>query len=283
MPHLAWLQSEYKEKGVTIIGFTCRDIRGGPDNSARDVTAFLAKCGSEFKYSFAYSDNAAAADAWLKGQESTFRTFVVEKTGRIAYAGHPIFLDVVLPKAVAGDQSAETIGEQMAKVEADYRMLLKILEHDQDAGLRALTEFETNYPPLADLAPIMPVKLTEMSKRGTPRQTKEYAEAIVAKAIKRNDAVSLELVCMVLRNASDSKELLAIAVKAAEARVRLNGRRDAQSLLNLAETYFVSGDKAKATKCIHEAITAAAGESVEFQQHVEEEAQRIARENEARE
>src|ERR1700719_2095079 len=39
MPHLAELQDRYKDRGVTIIGFTSRDIREN-SNSEEQVTAF---------------------------------------------------------------------------------------------------------------------------------------------------------------------------------------------------------------------------------------------------
>ena len=68
-------------------------------------------------------------------------------------------------------------------------------------------------------------------------------------------------------------------MRVAEAHVRIDGGRDAQSLLNLGEAYLVSGDKAKAREYARRAITAAASESSVFQEYVEKEARKLGRRN----
>src|SRR5262249_11487761 len=118
MPHLADLQARYKDEGVTIISFTSRDIRGVPDNTEEKVAAFVKKRGPTLRYAFAYADDGTTADTWTKGQEH-FCTFVVDRAGRIAYIGGPIFLGMVLPKVLASGASAKAVGDEMAKVVAD--------------------------------------------------------------------------------------------------------------------------------------------------------------------
>jgi thiol-disulfide isomerase/thioredoxin len=44
MPHLAELQARYKDRGVTVICFTSRNIRGS-DNSDEKVAAFVKRRG----------------------------------------------------------------------------------------------------------------------------------------------------------------------------------------------------------------------------------------------
>jgi thiol-disulfide isomerase/thioredoxin len=281
MPHLAALQSQYKEKGVTIIGFTCRDILGSPNNTAEEVAAFVKKRGSALKYTFAYADDRAMIDAWMKGQEH-FPTFVVDKTGRIAYMGFPMFVDLVLPKVLTGDATAKAVSEEMAKADADYRSVIATFDRDPQAGLRALQEFEAKYPPLADFLPVVGAKLYLLLKQRNAGEGKEYAEALLAKAIKQNNIVVLELAYAHLRDQKENKELVALAVRAAEALVRINGGKDAWSLLRLADAYLVSGDKAKAKEHARKAIDAAAGESSAFQQEIEKEARRLGAETSAK-
>jgi hypothetical protein len=64
-------------------------------------------------------------------------------------------------------------------------------------------------------------------------------------------------------------------VRAAEACVRIDGGKDAQSLLNLADAYFVSGDKARAKEYARRAIKATAEEPPTVQQDIEKEARRL--------
>jgi thiol-disulfide isomerase/thioredoxin len=274
MPYLAELQARYKDQAVTVISFTSRDIRGVPDNTEQKVAAFFKKRGPALKYTFAYAEDATTADAWLKGREH-FCTFVVDKAGRIAYAGHPMFLGLVLPKVLAEGASAKAVGEEMAKVDADYRSVVATLNREPKAGLRALGEFEAKYPPLADFLPVVHAKLFLLLQQGNPGAGKEYAEKLVAKAIKQNNVVVLELAGLQLRNQKGSKELLALAVRAAEALVRIDGGKDAQSLLRLADAYLVSGDKARAKEYAGRAIDAAAGESSTFRQEIEKAARKL--------
>jgi thiol-disulfide isomerase/thioredoxin len=224
MPELAELQARYKDRGVTVIAFTCRGIRGGPDNTEEAVVAFLKKRakGLRLNYAVAYADDATTADAWLKaaGQDG-WCTFVVDEAGRIAFMGSTLFLDVALPKVLAGARP-KAVGEEMAKVAAEYKTVMETLVRDFKAG--------------RDLKP---------------------------------DSI--------LRNGN--KKSLALAVKAAEAIVRIDGGKDAQSLLNLADAYRVNGDKGRAKEYARRAIEAAAGEPLAFRQDIEKEATRLGTEN----
>ncbi|HEY7330210.1 MAG TPA: TlpA family protein disulfide reductase [Gemmataceae bacterium] len=281
LPHLAELQARYKDQGVTAIAFTSRDIRGVPDNTEEKSAAFLKKRGAALPITFAYADNGTTTDAWLKaaGQEG-FCTFVVDKTGRIAFMGSPMYLDMVLPKVLAR-ASAKAVGEEIAQVDADYRAAAAALKSDSkpEAFFRALGEFEAKYPALADFMPAACIKLNLWILQGKTDEAKEYADLLIAKAIKQHNAVVLEMAYAFLRSQDKSKELSELAVRAAEALVRFDGGKEPHSLLRLADAYLASGDKAKAKQCAGKAIDAAAGESAADRQDIEKEARRLGVEN----
>jgi thiol-disulfide isomerase/thioredoxin len=282
MPHLARLQAEYKDKGVTVIGFTSRDLGGQPGNSAEAVAAFVKKRGPGLPYTFAYADDPASADAWLKaaGRTGIPCTFVVDKAGRVAYIGHPMYLPLVLPKVVAGTEGAKAVSDAMAKVEAEFAAGSAERARDPKAGLRALKAFEATYPPLADFFPSVRVKLSYLPKYGEAGEAKAYAEGLAARAVERGDRLTLTLVASILRlgDGKESKELLAVAVKAAEAEVRLTGGADAQALISLADTYAVAGDAARAKEAARKAVAAAeaAGDPASVKESIEREARRLA-------
>src|SRR5438876_4018208 len=149
MPHLAELQAQYKDQGVTIIGFSAVD----QDNTEDKAAAFVKKRGAKLKYSFAFGDDRMTYDAWMEaaGRKGIPCTFVVDKTGRIAYIGHPMYLGVVLPKVVAGKAKAEAIAAEMAKIEEEANAVYgSIPSDDPKADLKALNDFEAKYPPLAN-------------------------------------------------------------------------------------------------------------------------------------
>src|SRR3954447_25972964 len=62
MPHMAELQEQYKDKGVTFIGFSA----GDPNNTEEKVSAFVKKRGPKLKYTFAYGDDRETYNAWMK-------------------------------------------------------------------------------------------------------------------------------------------------------------------------------------------------------------------------
>jgi thiol-disulfide isomerase/thioredoxin len=279
MPDLAALQARYKDQGVTCISFTARDILGVPGNTKEKVAAFVRKRGPKLAYAFAYADDPAAPDAWMKaaGREAIPCAFLVDKTGRIAYIGNPMYLAVAVPMALAGDVKAQEIADRVGKIAREFNAACEALFPDHKAGLRAITEFEAKYPPLANHFIILRAKLGLLPKIGAVDEAKRVAEAAIARAIEQENPSGLMQVAALLRAGpgKGSKELLAVAVKAAEAAVRVAGQGDARALIELANTYAAAGDKAKAGEYGRKAVEAAAGESAELRQSIEQEAKKL--------
>jgi thiol-disulfide isomerase/thioredoxin len=282
MPMLSDLQARYKDKGVTVISFTSRDIRGIAGNTEADVAAFIKKQRPPVGHTFAYADNGTMAVAWLAaaGQKG-FCTFLVDRSGRIAFMGHPMFMEFALSKVLAGRANAKSVGNEMATVMTDYETMHERLVRDFQSGrdlkpgLRALKAFEAKYPPMADLPTLIQAKLSLLPKHGQSGEGKDYATALIAKATEQKDVRVLGQAYSILRDQKENADMLALARKAAEAHVQIDGGQDAQSLLNLGEAYFTSGDKAKAKECANKAIAIAANEPAAIREHVEKEAKRL--------
>ncbi|MFY7952195.1 MAG: TlpA disulfide reductase family protein [Armatimonadaceae bacterium] len=279
MPHLSALQAEYKTQGVTVVGFTSRDVLGKPDHSEQEVAAFMDRRGKKFGYSFAYADDNVTAEAWMvaAGREGIPCTFVVDKAGKIAYIGHPMYLPEVLPRVVDGAATAKEVGAHMAAVQAEFSALSANAFDDPKACLKALAKFETEHPKLADFLVSVRLKLSLLPKHGGPGEAKAYAEGLVAAAVKRKDVQTLGMTSALLRkgDGKGSVDLLAVAVRAAEAQVSLDGGKDAWSLLDLADAHFVSGAKAKAEEYARKAKDAASTEPAAVRESVEKEAARL--------
>lgn len=273
MPHLAELQRQYKGKKVTVIGLSA-DAFGDTEKKA---AAFVKQRGPGLGYRFAYATDRTF-EAWMKaaGREGIPCTFVVDKAGKIAFVGTPLYLPAVLPKVVAGTSTAKEIGKEMVEIQEEYNAVSEAFG-DPKACLEALAKFEARHPTLADFVPAVKLKLTLLPKHGKEGEAKKYAEALVTSATRREDGLILSLASSLLRrgDGKESKDLLALAVKAAEARVKIDDGKDAGSLLDLADAYFVSGDKAKAKDYAGKALDAAKGGSAAFQQYAEKEARRL--------
>jgi thiol-disulfide isomerase/thioredoxin len=258
MPHMGDLQAEYKDKGVTIVGFSSKD----QNNDEKKVTDFVKARGKKLGYTFAYEDNRDTNNAWMtaSGQGGIPCSFVVDKTSKIAYIGHPMYLDVVLPKVVDGTWKGKESLEEMKTVEKDVNGVFGALRgKDTEATLEALKNFEKKHPALSNIPYFTGPKLGLLLKAKKTDELKKMAETIITKADKRGDTSALQTVAMTLSSpdANGNKELLGIAVKAAEASVKLAGEKDAIALYYLANTYFNAGEKAKARETGKKAVEAA--------------------------
>jgi thiol-disulfide isomerase/thioredoxin len=275
MPDLAELQAQYKDQGVTCIGFTA----GDPDNTEEKVAAFVKKRGPKLPFTFAYAEDRTTFDAWMTaaGRAGIPCTFVVDRTGQIAYLGSPMYLPVVLPRVIAGKMKAQAVGEEVAKIEEEFGAVSTGMFPDRQAGLRRLKEFEAKYPALSNNPIILRIKFSVLPEVGEVDEAKKLAEAVMARAITQENPSALIQVSSLLRlgPGKKSKELLAVAVKAAEEAVYLAGDQDARALINLASSYFQAGDRNKAGEYGRKAVAAATGESAPLKQSIEEEAKRI--------
>lgn len=211
------------------------------------------------------------------GREGIPCTFVVDRVGKIAYIGHPMYLPVVLPRVVAGDATADQVGAAAGTIEAEFNDVSGRLSRDPKSGLQSLKGFEAKYPPLLDFLPSYRAKLSYLPKHGAVGEAKIYADAFVAKSVEKGDVLGLRVAASILRRGDGKEypELLAIAVKAAEAVVKIDGGNVAESLMNLADAHFVNGDKARAKEYARKAVDAASGETADFKSYIMKEAARL--------
>jgi thiol-disulfide isomerase/thioredoxin len=257
MPLLAELQGEYRDKGVTIIGHSTSD----PASTREQVAALLEKRGAKLGYTFAHAEERAASEAWMKsaGKLGIPCAFVIDKTGRIAYIGHPMYLPLVLPKVVAGTWTLDDPGG-VAKIEPEVAAALKgVVDVSSATALKTLGEFETKHPALANSPYFLEPKLTLLVRNKKFDDARQLAEAALARAERFADPMALRTVSVVLHNplVKDQKELTELSIKAAEAGLKLAGEQDSGALLTLAEAYFAAGNRDKAKEYGARALTAA--------------------------
>jgi len=257
MPHMSHLQQEYREKGVTFIGFTAKDNRG---NNEESVTKFVAKRGPNLKYTFAYADDRTTYDAWMTAadQKGIPCCFVIGRDLKIAYIGHPMFLDIVLPKVETGTWKAED-GAAVEKVGEEVNNVFKSFSGDAETALKTLSEFERNHPKLAGIPYFNAPKLGMLIKAKKTAEARKFAEHLIDQAVKDDDSGSLRNISAALRSpgVGADKQLLPLSLKAAEDMLKISGEKDAAALYFVAEAQFANGNIAKAKEFRAKAIAAA--------------------------
>ncbi len=218
MPHMSEIQAEFKGQGLTVIGFTAKD----PNNSAEKVAAFVDKRGPKLGYTFAYADDRDTYNDWMTAakQNGIPCSFVVDKQGKIAYIGHPLFLDVVLPKVMAGTWKNEEGAAELKQVEKEVDSVFEAINKpDAEAGLKALTDFEAKRPAMAKIPYFTGPKISLRLKLKKYDEAQKIAEEALNRAIKQEDPMALRTIVGVLNSpdAKDQKELTELAAKASEA------------------------------------------------------------------
>ncbi len=104
MPHLSELQKAYGPKGVTIIGVAGREQAATLEERQQLVEKFLREHKPRPTYAIAFDPDGQIYKAYsgiheIKGIPTAF---VVNELGEIAFTGHPMALEGVLPKILNG-------------------------------------------------------------------------------------------------------------------------------------------------------------------------------------
>ena len=119
----------------------------------------------------------------------------------VAYIGHPMYLDEVLPKVVDGTWTPEAAAG-LAKVEKEVDAVFGALNGEPEAALKAVAEFEKNHPKLADIPYFNGPKISAMLKAKKTAEARTFAEKLIAKAMKTDDSAVLRSVSVALRSRS---------------------------------------------------------------------------------
>jgi thiol-disulfide isomerase/thioredoxin len=270
MPHLGELQSEYKDQGVTVIGYTAND----ENNTADKVAEFVSKRGPKLGYTFAYGADRNTYDAWMTaaGQNGIPCSFVIDQKGKIAYIGHPMFLGEVLPKVVAGTWNAEEGAAVVAEAEKDLNTLFEKLDGpDAAASLKALQEFEKKRPGLASIPFLVSPKIMLLLKAKKFDEATKFGGTVLAKAIEQEDTNTLRAVANMNRLAESKgeKSVSDLSLKASDALLKASGDKDLLALVTAAEVNFSAGNTAKAKEFGKKAMEAAADQPDGVRKQVE--------------
>src|SRR5205823_1131273 len=225
------------------------------------VSAFVKKRGPKLKYTFAFEDNRDTNDLWMKaaGRNGIPCCFVVDRASKIAWIGHPMYLDVVLPKVVKGKWDKDS-ADEINGIEKEVNGLFKALQgKDAEETLDKFTAFDKKHPELSKIPYFTGPKINLMLQAKKADDARKFAEKILEGAIKSDDTSAMQTVSTALRgdNAKTNKDLMALALKAAEAMVKVAGDKDMYAMYNMAETQFAAGNKAKAVEYGQKAVEAA--------------------------
>ena len=257
MPHLSEIQKRLGDKGVTVIGVSSRD----ETNSLEAVKKMVKEKGDTMGYTVAYDADRSANATWMRAAEQRGipASFVVDKAGKIAFIGHPMWLDFPLEGILDGTWKPEA---GMKKVEEGQKLLTRAYQGGSAAQrLEAWEQFEAEYPMVAHQSMFAPMKFQLLMETEQFAKAWEAGEHIVADAVKKGDAQMLnQIAWTIVDPESDIPERnLPLALKAAREANKLTGEVDASILDTLARVYWLMGEKSHAVELQRKAVEHAEG------------------------
>ncbi|HYG74420.1 MAG TPA: redoxin family protein [Planctomycetota bacterium] len=258
IPHLSEMNTKYKDKNVVFIGMNVWER----DPSA--VEPFVKRMGPKMNYRVAMDDGGKTADAWLAaaGQNGIPCSFLVDKEGKVAWIGHPMSLEPVLAKVVAGTYDVKKQAEiDKKKAVIQRKMQTAAEENDADKFIAAADE-------MIALEPESAVELG-VAKGSVLLQSKKYAEgyALLSKLADneiKDNADALNAVAWgILATDNIEKRDFDLALKCAQRADELTKHENGPILDTLARAYFDKGQIDKAIETQTRAVEKSKGEQIE--------------------
>lgn len=232
IPHVNEIQKKYADKGLTVISVTSPD----PRNTLAKVTDFVAKQGDKMNYIVAFDDSRRNTDRnWMDaaGQTGIPAAFVVDQKGRMAWIGHPYYIDDVLAEIVAGTHDIEKEAKAYAnKAQVDAQAVQLQEKFMKFAtGLIEEKKYDESYT--------LGRKLVDGDAKSNPELLGTIAWLIVDP-----------------QQAHDRRDL-SLAMDAAQRAVKMTQWQDANLIDTLAWCYYHKNDFAKAVEIEKRALGAA--------------------------
>lgn len=272
IPHLNQVYLKFKDKGLVVIG---QDVW---EKDTTKVEPFLKQMGTNMTYRVALDSVAEGqepgtgkmAENWMTAADANGipTAFLVDKTGKIAWIGHPMNLEEKtieevqagtfdVKKAVADREKEQAEQKELSKNQGELMKQSKALgdglkNKDWDKAGAAADAIEKLLPE-AQKSALLPVRLKILLGKGDG----EGASKVAAKSLEGNtNAMLLNALAWELAvNDGVKKPDLDLAAKIAEKANELTKGENGQIIDTLARITFQKGDKAKAIELQTKAIS----------------------------
>ena len=259
MPHLSDLQTKYRDDGVTVLGVDVWEDRGPAPRSEADVRSFVERRRELMAYRVAYDGKSGQmAKTWLDaaGQRSIPATFVVDKTGKLAWIGHPDYVALVVQRVVRGTWDPTQGAAAIEAARTALRAACEKYSTGLDAGDRAWQAAAAAHPEVAPR--FVGRRYSEMLGAGHDEAAYALGRTMLAVAKAQKNAVGLMDIVTPMLDTPPPKTIdRKLAMEVAEAVFALGDPTDPGSHISLAQIHFGLGNleegrqhKAKALELI---------------------------------
>lgn len=265
MPHMSSLQEEYGDK-VQFIGVTDEDMQ--------TVNGFMEQPGNGdqkwseiIKYAIALDKSGATSDAYMRAanQNGIPTAFVVGKTGRVEWIGHPMGMDDPLKQIVDGTWDVDAAREKFlaeAREEEDMMKVLPSLQQAMRSGtypeaVKIMQSLLEKHPSSERIQMIL---LQVLLQSGMKEELNKHAASVIKNY--NDSAQHLNQIAWMMATLEEEKGAadLDMALQAANRAAELTDNKDSSVLDTIARVHYSKGDLKQAIEWQKKAIAAGPGE-----------------------
>lgn len=244
IPHLTALQEKYRKQGLVIAGISI-------DEDVQVVKEFVLQ-NAEMKYNVGFDTEGKTSKIYMTEDSGIPTAFVIDKSGTVAWIGHPMELDPVLKAVAAGTWGVEKAAKGQ-QVGDDIQQALR--GRDLPKALSLIEAAIKEDPTLEKEYGATKVQVLVVQKQAPAAVA--YATSLWKGALK-DDGEALNEIAWTLVDPESGLKLtsdqLDAAGKIAASAVELTKGEDAAILDTQARVYATKGDFAKAIQIQTKAI-----------------------------
>ena len=263
IPHLNDVHNKFKDKGLVVIGQDCWE----KDESL--VEPFIKKMGDKMTYRVALDDKQGnekgiMAETWMEaaGRNGIPSAFLVDKTGHIAWIGHPMELEeTVIEKVLAGNFDLKKAAAEYADREKNQKRMMELSR--EFSSNMAQKNWEKAEATLSEMEKMMPEKSRtslEMARFNLLLGKEDFAGATalalrVSDTNKENVMLQNQLAWELITHVGNKTPDLAAAQKIAD-RANDAAKGENPAILDTyARVLFMQGKKDKAVELQQKAVS----------------------------
>ncbi len=251
IPHLSELQKKYGDK-ITFVGVSVweQDWDGVPK--------FVKEMGDQMDYRVAHDKNGDFQRGWMEPakQNGIPAAFVINQQGQVAWIGHPMELDDVLPKVVDGSwdiAKAKLESERQMELESKREALAQqadainqkieraLRAEKKDEALTLIDELVALSPELY-FGPAVWKSATLLKEMNRPQDAYAYIKTMTEGSLKDNAQAINGFAWVIVDGDDGAKHDLDLAKKLATRADELSKGQDPNVKDTLARVLFLKGD-----------------------------------------
>ncbi|MCS6777569.1 MAG: redoxin family protein [Chloroherpetonaceae bacterium] len=266
IPHLTAIARKHRDRCV-IAGISV--LENAPDIE-KEVTRFVASMGDRMDYHVAIDDRSEAPEGWMArnwmaaaNQSSIPVAFVIDKSGRIAWIGHPMDdLDTIVDDLVADRFDPKSIEQRRQQRLAELQKLQQLvspviqrMEAGQNREALTLLDRALARNPHRE-SRLAPLKLELLLRTDEPRGY-AYARKLASSLFKDDATFLNEVAWRIVENSTPPRLQCpdyATAILLARRAAHLTEHRDPTILDTLAYAHYKNGERKTAIQIQEKAV-----------------------------